>query len=72
MSEKRIIESTARRALEVQEIYLHHKEEDLPNRYIYRKYIKPLFHISERTFYRYLGRNVKKELRQLENATNDN
>jgi len=59
-------ESCLRRALEVQRIYLLHKEDGIPNTYIYRKYIYPVFFISERTFYRYLRRNVKRELRQLQ------
>jgi hypothetical protein len=70
MSEKKVIESCARRALEVQRIYLEHKEPDLPNVYIYRKYIKPVYHISLRTFYRYLARNAKKEVRELEENQN--
>jgi hypothetical protein len=71
MDDKRVIESVLRRALAVQEVYLEIKEPDLPNTYIYRKYIKPRFHISERTFYRYLNRNVKRELRLLENEANE-
>lgn len=57
-------ESVIRRALEVQEIYLRHKARKLPTVYIYRTYIQPKFFISERTFYRYLGRNAKKEVKQ--------
>lgn len=66
-TEKRIMESTARRALAVQEIYLEHSPRGLSNAYIYRHYIRPVFFISERTFYRYLDRNAKKEIRQIEN-----
>lgn len=64
--DKRIVESTVRRALEVQAIYLEKKEDDLPTVYIYRKYIKPIYHISLRTFYRYLGRNARREIKILE------
>lgn len=66
MSDKRVIESVVRRALEVQEIYLEHKEADLPDTYIYRKYIRPRFHISIRTFRRYLGRNARREIKQFQ------
>ena len=58
--------SVVRRVLQVQAIYLEHKQEDLPNVYIYRKYIEPVYFISERTFYRYLARNAKKEFTQLQ------
>jgi len=68
--EPRVMESVARRALEVQKVYLEHKEPDLPNTYIYRRYIYPRFHISERTFYRYLRRNAKRQVRKIENQTN--
>jgi hypothetical protein len=70
-NEKRLIESSIRRALEVQEIYLRFKQDDLPDIWIYRRHIKPRFHVSIRTFYRYLARNAKKELKELE-AQNNN
>lgn len=64
--EKRVCESTVRRALAVQEIYLEHQERELPNIYIFRQYIRPVYHISERTFYRYLGMNAKRLVKQFE------
>lgn len=66
MNDKKVMESTTRRALAIQEIYLEHSARGLSNVYIFRNYIKPVYFISERTFYRYLGRNAKKEVRQFE------
>ena len=66
-AKKQTKESFIRRAMQVQEIYLEHTNKGVSNRYIYRKYIYPVYYISERTFYRYLARNAKKEIRELEN-----
>lgn len=50
----------------VQEIYYTHKEEGISNRFIWRKYVEPVFFISERTFYEWLGINVKLRRKQME------
>jgi Fe2+ or Zn2+ uptake regulation protein len=67
MEGNNVKKSTAYRALRVQEIYLQHHEPGIPTIYIYRKYIEPEFKISIRTFYRYLNRNARREVRQIEN-----
>lgn len=64
---KRVHKNTLLKVLAVQEVYLEHKHEGVTNVYIFKKHIKPVFFISERTFYRYLGINAKKEIRQFEN-----
>lgn len=66
-AEKKTNESSTRRAIAVQEIYLEHAGRGVSNVYIYENYIRPVYFISERTFYRYLARNAKKELRRFEN-----
>ena len=50
------------RVICVQEEYKLHKEEGITDRYIYRKFILPMFHISESTFIKYMGENAKREL----------
>ncbi|RME95480.1 MAG: hypothetical protein D6772_13085 [Bacteroidetes bacterium] len=60
-------ESTLRRALAVQEIYLQHKHEGVMNTFIYRRFVKPQVPISERTFQRYLEIPAKKLLRKYYN-----
>lgn len=62
----KVCESVVYRALEVQELYRQHKEEDLSNVYIFRKYIRPEHRISIRTFYRYLAIPARRIIKQIE------
>lgn len=50
---------------EIQDIYSKHIQEGVTAAYIFRTYIKDIYHISQRTFFTYLSRNVKKERREL-------
>ena len=50
------------RVLAVQKVYQDNFREGLPDTYMYRTYILPTFHISERTFRDYLEMAAKKEL----------
>lgn len=68
--ESKVTESVTRRALEVQEIYLTWTKTGLSNVEIYRRYIQPIYFISERTYYRYLERNAKRDVRQFEKDDN--
>jgi hypothetical protein len=63
---KRILPSVVYRALEVQQLYQLHKRPGISGKFIYRTYIYPRYRISYNTMLRYLGRNVKREIRQLE------
>ncbi|MFK5950170.1 MAG: hypothetical protein QM500_15505 [Methylococcales bacterium] len=59
-------ENHLKKVVIIQEIYLEHRDSGLPNRAIFKLYIKPRFvSITERTFYKYLSINAKKELTQL-------
>lgn len=53
----------------VQELYHTHKEDGITNRYIWRKYVAPVYYISERTFYDWLSINVKLRRKQLEDKS---
>jgi hypothetical protein len=64
--------STLYRAGQVQLLYMEHKSEDITNTYIFRQIIRPRFHITERTFYRYLNMKVPAKLfRSLQEETNE-
>ena len=52
--------------VEIQNIYLQHKEEGVTGEFIYHKIIRPNYFISRATFYKYLRRNAKKELRYID------
>ena len=54
-----------KRIIDIQEIYLFHREKGLINRKIYTEFIKPVYHISERCFYEYLATNAKRDLKIL-------
>lgn len=51
---------------EVQCIYLEHQKNGATNEWIYLKVIYPRFLISRSTFYKYLGVNARKELKEME------
>jgi hypothetical protein len=58
-------ENFLEKVLVIQTIYLEHSD-NLSNRKIFELYIKPRFiSITERTFYKYLAINAKKELKQI-------
>lgn len=65
-------ENQLRRIIDVQEVYLKHHRDGVSDIFIYRNYIKPVFHISVRTFRTYLATNAKFQLKQLLNENNDN
>lgn len=51
-------QSYAKRVREVNEIYDRHSRTGLSNREIWRRHIYPVYGISEKTFYNYLGSAV--------------
>lgn len=59
-----------KKVLAVQKIYLEHAPKEYPKKYIFNKFIKDVFYISERTFWRYLDTNAKREIKQIEAALN--
>lgn len=63
---KRTIPSVVYRARDVQELYMHHKRPGVTHVGVWRNHIYPEFKISLRTMERYLNRNVKREIRLLE------
>jgi len=54
------------RVKEIQDIYLKFRDTGISGEYIYQKYIKPVYHISRGTFYRYLSINARKKLREFD------
>lgn len=60
-----------KRIIEIQDIYLQYAEEGVTAVFIYEKYIKPKYHISQRTFESYLGIPAKLELKRLDDAKNN-
>ena len=53
------------RIIEIQDIVLEHKNRGYTQVWVYRRVIKPRYHISESTFKGYMSRNAKGELKQL-------
>lgn len=51
--------SYQKRALDINRIYDTHAKEGIPNREIWRRYIYPVYGISERTFYNLLKAPMK-------------
>lgn len=56
---------TLLKAIKVQNITLEHTRKGVPQSWVYENCIKEDFYISERTYYRYLGLNAKKLLKEL-------
>ncbi|WP_346856555.1 hypothetical protein [uncultured Draconibacterium sp.] len=54
------------KVIEVQDIYLAHRDRGVSAIWVYNNLIKPTYHISKRTFVRWMGINAKKELKQLD------
>ncbi|MDR1199934.1 MAG: hypothetical protein LBK94_13155 [Prevotellaceae bacterium] len=55
-----------KKIVEVQNITLEHTARGCTQIWVYRKIIYPRFFISLKTYYRWLGEPVKKELAELE------
>jgi len=51
--------------IEIQETTLKHTKLGVTQKFIFENHIKPIHHISLRTYKEYLGTNAKKELKQL-------
>ena len=60
------------RILEIQEIYLKYKLEGVTTRFIFDNHIHTQYRISYTTFNTYLGVNAKRELKELDNAKDNN
>lgn len=58
--------NTLLRYKEITDVYNKHKESDIPNTRIHKKYIYPLFKISMRTLYKVLQTPIQRELNKLE------
>jgi len=54
-----------RKIVEVQEITLNHSKFGVTQEYVYKHYIYPVYHISRSTYYAYLRRNAKRELKKV-------
>lgn len=52
------------RAWAVQVLYQKHKQEGMPDSFIWRTYIYPVHLIGLDTFYRYLQINVRREMKE--------
>lgn len=63
--------STALAALAVMDVYQQHKQEDIPDKRIWRRYLKPRFGISYSTFLRYLAMPAKKIVREARGEAED-
>ncbi len=61
-------ENQLKKIIHVQEIYLEHSRRGVSGEYIFHKYIQPQFYISRATFYNYLSRNAKRELKRISEA----
>ena len=51
--------------IDIQAIYLEHSRKGATGKWIYDNLIRPVYRISERTFYNYLSTNARKELKEL-------
>ena len=57
--------SYQKRVVEVNRIYDHYASHGVPNREIWRRYIYPVYAISERTFYRLFAEPITEYLKIL-------
>ncbi len=55
-----------KRIIDVQNITLEHKQKGVTQEHIYWNIIYPVYRISKKTYYDYLGTNAKAELKKLE------
>lgn len=53
------------KVLSVQSDYLENYKEGYPKKYVFEKFIRDKYFISERTFWRYLSINAKREIKLL-------
>lgn len=60
-------ENYYKKILDVQTMYLQHKNEYTTNQHIFKTFIEPYFRISRTTMYNYLRTNAKAELKKLNN-----
>lgn len=61
-----------KKVIRVHEIYSQHKDFDVTNRWIFNRYVKDVYHISESTFYLWLAvKNPKKQLEKLMGEKSD-
>ena len=51
--------------IEIQNIVLEHQQRGATQMWTYRNVVYPRFYISESCFKRYMGRNAKRELKEL-------
>lgn len=52
--------------VDIQNITLEYKDKGCTQEWIFLKLIRPTYHISRRTFYKYLARAAKAELRRMQ------
>lgn len=57
-----------KKIVDIQEIYLKYQADGVTGEYIYHHHIYPIYRISRKTFYNYLARNAKKELKDIQEA----
>lgn len=55
-----------KKVVEIQDLTLEHARCGATQAWIYANVIAPRYHISLSSYYKYLARNVKKELKELE------
>ena len=61
------------RIIDIQETVLKYQKQGLTNKMIYELHIRPIYHISKRTFDEYLGVPAKADLKELlENENKEN
>jgi len=56
--------------IDIQNVYLEHKANGVTGEYIYQRYISNVYRISRGTFYRYLGINAKRKIKEIDNENN--
>lgn len=61
--QRKVSQSYAKRVTDVNNIYDRYAPQGLCNREIWRRYVYPLFAISERTFYNLLKASAKEKTR---------
>lgn len=54
------------RIIDIQNVYLEHCANGVSGEYVYIRYIRPVYFISRATFYKYLGINAKKLIKELD------
>lgn len=65
-------ENRLQRIIDIQELYMKHSKNHegcASDAWIYENLVKPVYRISLRTFYTYLGTNAKREIKELQKDT---